>query len=179
MSDQRGDHLKPDRGYLSLGSNIGQREAEVLGAVRLIGQSPDIQIGRLASLYETSPVGRVGGGLFINTVLEVHSLLYPRDLLLRLKSIERALGRSGGHEQAREIDIDIISLGGRLMAETDLTLPHPRYDSRAFVLRPLREIAPGFTCPRTGRGLDEMIDALPPGQEIRRISSRRLVWADR
>ena len=176
MSDQRSDHLRPDRGYLGLGSNIGEREAEVLGAVRLIGESPDIQIGRLASLYETSPVGRVGGGQFINTVLEVHSLLYPRDLLLRLKSIERTLGRSGGHEEAREIDIDIISLGGTVMAETDLTLPHASYDSRAFVLIPLREIAPGFICPRTGRGLEEMIGALPPEQQIRGISSRRLVW---
>jgi 2-amino-4-hydroxy-6-hydroxymethyldihydropteridine diphosphokinase len=177
MSDQRSDHLRPDRGYLSLGSIIGEREVAVLGAVRLIGESPDIQIGRVASLYETSPVGRVGGGLFINTVLEVHSLLYPRDLLLRLKSIERTLGRSGGHGQAREIDIDIISLGGTVMAETDLILPHASYDSRAFVLQPLREIAPEFTCPRTGRGMAEMISALPPEQEIRRISSRRLVWA--
>jgi 2-amino-4-hydroxy-6-hydroxymethyldihydropteridine diphosphokinase len=176
MLEQRSDHLKPDRGYLSLGSNIGEREAEVLGAVRLIGESPDIQIGRLASLYETSPVGRVGGGQFINTVLEVHSLLYPRDLLLRLKSIERTLGRSGGHEEAREIDIDIISLGDTVLADADLTLPHARFDSRAFVLMPLREIAPGFVCPRTGRGIEEMIGALPPAQEVRRVSSRRLVW---
>ena len=176
MSDQRSDHLEPARGYLSLGSNIGDREAEVLLAARLIGDDPDIRSGWLASLHETSPVGQVGGGRFINTVLEVHSLLYPKDLLLRLKSIERIMGRSSGHDEAREIDIDIITLGETVMTGTDLALPHTRYNTRAFVLRPLREIAPGFNCPRTGRGIDELIAALPPEQEIRLVSSRRLRW---
>jgi 2-amino-4-hydroxy-6-hydroxymethyldihydropteridine diphosphokinase len=177
MSDQRSDHLAPVRAYLSLGSNLGEREAAVLRAVRVIGSGPDIRAGRLASLYETSPVGGVEGGPFINTVLEVHSLLCPLDLLLRLKSIERLMGRSGGHGRAREIDIDIITMDRAVMAGDDLTLPHPRYQKRAFVLLPLKEIAPGFRCPVTGRGIDELIGTLAPGQEIRPVSSRRLVRA--
>jgi 2-amino-4-hydroxy-6-hydroxymethyldihydropteridine diphosphokinase len=100
------------------------------------------------------------------------------DLLLRLKSIERAMGRSGGHEQAREIDIDIISLGDMVMSGPELILPHPRFAERAFVLWPLEEIAPDFTCPQTGRSLPELKVAMPPGQEIYPVSGRRMVWAD-
>ncbi len=173
MSDERSSDLGALRGYLSIGSNLGEREASVLGAMRLIDEGEGIEVSCSSSLYETSPVDGVGGGFFINSVLGLLSLLSPTDLLLRMRSIERRMGRSGGHNAAREIDVDIVALEGVVLQDEALTLPHPRYAKRAFVLLPLREIAPDFRCPLTGRHIDQMIAGLPPDQEITLVSTRR------
>jgi 2-amino-4-hydroxy-6-hydroxymethyldihydropteridine diphosphokinase len=85
------------------------------------------------------------------------------------------MGRTGGHQQSREIDIDLVAYGGELLASDRLRLPHPRFHERAFVLIPLREIAPGFVCPRTGRTVDELIGRLPGPGGLVRVSARSLV----
>jgi 2-amino-4-hydroxy-6-hydroxymethyldihydropteridine diphosphokinase len=163
--------------YLALGSNVGSREQTVLGAVRRLAAS-GIRPHALSSLYESEPAEGVGGGRFINAVVEVRSLLCPEDLLNRLKSIEKSLGRTGGHNLPREIDIDIISVGDLILETETLTVPHPRFGDRAFVLLPLKEIAPAFVCPRTGRSIDRLIGTLADKQTVVRASGRCVVSAN-
>jgi 2-amino-4-hydroxy-6-hydroxymethyldihydropteridine diphosphokinase len=92
-----------------------------------------------------------------------------------LKVIETGMGRTGGHQQSREIDLDLVSYGEELVASEALVLPHPRFHERHFVLVPLREIAPGFVCPRTGRGVDDMLARLPGDGGVARVSGRTRV----
>jgi 2-amino-4-hydroxy-6-hydroxymethyldihydropteridine diphosphokinase len=99
------------------------------------------------------------------------------DLLKRLKAMEKAAGRTGDHNEPRELDIDIVAYGGSIVRRDELTVPHPRYRDRAFVLIPLREIAPYFVCPATGRSIDELISSLSGEQAVSRASSRKTVLA--
>lgn len=177
MPDERSVDLKIPRGHLSLGSNIGEREVNVLRALRFIAEMDGLRVGRCSSLYETAPVEGVAGGYFINAVMEVQALLSPTDLLLRLKALEKRLGRSQGHHAAREIDIDIITLGKLSVRLPSLNIPHPRYFERAFVLVPLREIAPDFRCPLTDRHIDCMIENLPSVQMVSQASTRGGIYA--
>lgn len=163
-------------GYLGIGSNLGNRECRILEAVRRL-EVHGISVVALSSLYETEPAEGVGGGRFINAVAEVRTLLCPADLLKRLKTIEKSMGRSGGHNRPREIDIDIVSLGDSVLDTADLVIPHPRYGERAFVVVPLKEIAPDFRCPRSGLGIDDLLEKLGSHAAIARVSGRRVVAA--
>ncbi|MCK5713058.1 MAG: 2-amino-4-hydroxy-6-hydroxymethyldihydropteridine diphosphokinase, partial [Hyphomicrobiaceae bacterium] len=112
---------------------------------------------------------------FINAVVKVRPLLYPGDLLKRLKTIERTMGRTSGHNQPREIDIDIVSYGDTILEAADLTIPHPRFGKRAFVLLPLQEIAPDFCCPLTGRRLGQLKELLREDHAVSRVSGRSII----
>jgi 2-amino-4-hydroxy-6-hydroxymethyldihydropteridine diphosphokinase len=160
--------------YLGIGSNLGNRERRVLEALRYL-ESTGITVVACSSLYESEPAEGSGGGRFINAVVEVRTLLCPADLLNRLKTIEKSMGRTGAHNRPREIDIDIVSLGDTVLETADLVVPHPRFGDRAFVLLPLKEIAPGFRCPLSGRGVDDMIGSLGTGMTIARVSGRRVI----
>jgi 2-amino-4-hydroxy-6-hydroxymethyldihydropteridine diphosphokinase len=163
-------------GYLGLGSNLGNRAQLILRALRRF-EASGIRVSACSGLYESEPAEGVGGGRFLNAVAEVRTLLCPEDLLNRLKTIEKSMGRTGGHNRPREIDIDIVSLGDTVVETAALTIPHPRYHDRAFVLLPLKEVAPAFRCPLTGRSVDEMIDSLESSATVSRISGRRLIAA--
>ena len=159
--------------WLGLGSNVGAREANVLAAARVLrGLSEDAI--HLSALFETTPVGCEPMRDFVNAVAQVRTLHSPGDLLKRVQAIERMMGRSGGHNEPRELDIDIIAVGDRVVDTSDLTLPHPRFAQRSFVLVPLQEIAPHFRCPATGRHIDELVDSLPSREGIRKISARAI-----
>lgn len=132
---------------------------------------------RVSSLYETAPVGCAPMGPFINAVVEFEPLLSPADLLERLRLMEKETGRTGGRDEPRQLDIDIVTYGASIIREETLTVPHPRYRERAFVLVPLREISPSFVCPETGRSVDQLIRSLPAGQFIRPVSRRKAVLA--
>jgi 2-amino-4-hydroxy-6-hydroxymethyldihydropteridine diphosphokinase len=161
--------------YVGLGANLGRREATVLAAARALERRRAARVVRLSSLYETDPVGIGDAPRFINAVAQVVPLLPPGDLLQRLKVIENEMGRAGGHGQSREIDLDLVTCGDDVFHGEDLVLPHPRFHQRAFVLIPLREIAPGFVCPRTGLGIGELIGRLADGGGVARVSGRSLV----
>ncbi|UCG52441.1 MAG: 2-amino-4-hydroxy-6-hydroxymethyldihydropteridine diphosphokinase [Candidatus Latescibacterota bacterium] len=175
MFDPRGSDLSADPAYLSLGSNLGERESAVLGVARTLETSGIGRCVRLSSLYETDPVGCPAMDVFINAVVEFESLLCPVDLLKRLKAMEKRMGRRGGRNEPRELDIDILTMGKTLVDTEDLVVPHPRYRERAFVLIPLRELAPRFRCPATGLGIDELIDALPERHGVVRVSGRKTI----
>jgi 2-amino-4-hydroxy-6-hydroxymethyldihydropteridine diphosphokinase len=177
VPDERGPDLILNPCYASVGANVGDREAAVLGVSRAIEERGAGRRVRMSSLYETAPVGCARMGLFINAVVEFESLLCPEDLLKRFKEIEKAAGRRGGHNEPRELDLDIVAIGAATIRTDELTVPHPRYRERAFVLVPLMEIAPGFVCPETGRRIGEIVSSLRGSQGIVTVSSRRTVLA--
>lgn len=160
-------------GYLGLGANLGDRETTVLTAAKLLETAGIGRSIRVSSLYETEPVGCGPMDPFVNAVVQFEPLLYPRDLLNRLQTIEKLMGRSGGHNEPRELDIDIIALGTTVIEDRDLVVPHPRFRERAFVLIPLKELAPQFACPVTGQSIDELLDAIAPHRGVTRIGARK------
>jgi 2-amino-4-hydroxy-6-hydroxymethyldihydropteridine diphosphokinase len=161
--------------YVGLGSNLGRREAAVLGALRALESAGAARVNAVSSLYESEPDGIPGAPRFVNAVAEVEPLLPAVDLLERMKSIEAGMGRTGGHQQSREIDLDLITYGAETSASDALVLPHPRFHSRAYVLIPLGEIALDFVCPQTGIAVSTLVANLGTGAGgVERISGRMM-----
>lgn len=163
--------------YLGLGANVGDREATILRAAGLLESEGVGRSLRLSSLYESEPVDCAPMEDFVNAVVQLETLLCAEDLLERLQELERRLGRAAAHNEPRRLDIDIIALGNRLIRSEGLTVPHPRYRRRAFVLVPLQEIAPAYRCPETGLPIDDLVAAAAGRGRVTRISSRRVVSA--
>jgi 2-amino-4-hydroxy-6-hydroxymethyldihydropteridine diphosphokinase len=162
-------------GYLGLGSNVGDRRAQLEAAV---GELPSrgVQVLASSSVYETEPVGLVlDQREFYNACLRVETDHGPEELLDACKAVERALGRQPGgvRHGPRPIDVDVLLLGDLQFASDRLTLPHPEVTSRRFVLVPLLELDPGLALPDGTRLADalEALDALGSGegQDVRRV----------
>jgi len=160
--------------HIGIGASLGAREAAVLRAARGIESIGAGVLVRLSSLYETVPIGMVSEAPFVNAVASVRTLLSPDDLLKRLKTMEKRMGRTGGHMEPREIDLDLIACGETCCDSAGLTLPHPRYRARAFVLIPLSEVAPDFVCPATGSDIMTMTKDVDSTGVVR-ISTRQIV----
>jgi 2-amino-4-hydroxy-6-hydroxymethyldihydropteridine diphosphokinase len=155
--------------FLALGSNIGDREANLRDAVTRL-ESHEIHLLRRSSLYETAPQELLDQPWFLNAVVQVETSLFPMQLLARVREIERQMGRRRVTPKGpRNIDIDILFYGRSVIAAPELEVPHPRMAQRRFVLEPLAEIAPDFRHPVTGKTAKEMLAALEP-QGIRRLS---------
>ena len=146
----------------------------MLAALRTLESSGAARVRAVSSLYESEADGIPGAPRFINAVAEVEPLLPAGLLLERMQSIEAGMGRSGGHQQSREIDLDLITYGAETGASPVLTLPHPRFHARAYVLIPLSEIAPGFVCPKTGTPVSDLLARLSAGFAVERISGRTM-----
>jgi 2-amino-4-hydroxy-6-hydroxymethyldihydropteridine diphosphokinase len=136
----------PILAYIGLGSNLGDREASIREAARLIGAR------RLSTVAETEPWGNEQQPMFLNAVAEVETELDPRPLLDRLLEVERQLGRErdGVHWGPRTIDLDLLLYGDNVIDEPGLTVPHPFLRERRFVLEPLAELAPAALVPGLG-----------------------------
>jgi 2-amino-4-hydroxy-6-hydroxymethyldihydropteridine diphosphokinase len=157
--------------FLALGSNVGDREANLRTAVTLL-QGEEIRVRRGSSLYETAPQELLDQPSFLNAVLEVETSLFPLQLLARVREIERKMGRRRVTPKGpRNIDIDILFYGRNVIATAELEVPHPRIAQRRFVLEPLAEIAPEFRHPLTGKTANEMLATLEP-QGVRRLEVR-------
>lgn len=129
--------------FLSLGSNMGNREENLLEAVDAISALPKTQVLKLSHVYETEPVGYVEQDRFLNMAAAISTQLEPFSLLERLQDIERSLKRERKiHWGPRTIDIDILLYGSMEICSETLKIPHPRMLERAFVLVPLRDIYP-------------------------------------
>lgn len=141
------------RGFLGLGSNLGDKRAHLEAALAALRREPSVEVRRVAGFYRTAPLGPVEQDWFLNTVVEIATDLPPRSLLERCQAIEHALGRVR-HERwgPRTIDIDLLWLESGAVAEPGLTLPHPGMHQRSFVLEPLSELAPELEL--QGRRLD-------------------------
>ena len=129
--------------YLGIGSNEGEREANIKKATSLLDATPYIMVKKLSKIFETDPVGPYQGK-FMNGALELDTELEPHHLLFECKKIESELGRT--KEQIkwgpRPIDLDILLYEDKVVRESDLIIPHPLMHKRLFVLEPLLQIAP-------------------------------------
>lgn len=146
--------------YIALGSNLGDRGAILDQAIRLLS----VRVGRVtsvSSVIETEPVGFESEHSFLNQVVAVESELAPLDLLNVTQDIEQQLGRThkskDGVYQDRSCDIDIILYGDRIINDDSLSIPHPRFRERYFVLKPLSEIAPDVVDPVTGKTIETLL----------------------
>ena len=154
--------------YLSLGSNIGDRERNLRDAVELLAE-PELRAVRVSSFYETAPLEVLDQPWFLNAVVEAETDLFPKQLLARVQRIEQALGRRRLKPKGpRTIDIDILLYGGAVIDADELQVPHPRLAERRFVLEPLAELAPNLHHPVTGRTVAEMLLAVAR-QQVRRV----------
>jgi len=166
----------PRRGfnvYVGLGANIAPRLARLRRAAAGLDRLPGTTVLRLSPVYETSPVGPKQKD-FLNAVAKIRTALSPEDLLAALKSLERAHGRKPRRRWGpREIDLDILLYGAVRKKSRRLTVPHPRWRERLFVLWPLTDVAPGLTDPVTKRPARRILSELTaPDQSIRLYRKR-------
>jgi 2-amino-4-hydroxy-6-hydroxymethyldihydropteridine diphosphokinase len=146
--------------YIAIGSNKGNRQDNVIRTLRYVGKN--ILIMRISSFIKTMPAEGSEGGFFLNGVIEGKTHLSPLKLFEFLQETERYIGRKCPHRRGdeREIDLDIIFYGRKIIRTVKLTVPHPRYRERDFVIKPLYEITPGFVDPVTGQTLDSIYRTL-------------------
>jgi 2-amino-4-hydroxy-6-hydroxymethyldihydropteridine diphosphokinase len=160
--------VTPRDGYLGIGSNIGDRRANLQAAVEDLW-THDVVVLASSSVYETEPVGEVlDQREFFNACLKIETPLDPHGLLDACKAVERALGREPGglRHGPRPIDVDVLLLGDLQHQSERLRLPHREVLSRRFVLVPLLELDPDLDVPGGGRAADALA-ALGPGQDVR------------
>jgi 2-amino-4-hydroxy-6-hydroxymethyldihydropteridine diphosphokinase len=156
------------RVYLSVGSNLGDRDAALREAIAAL-EPAGIRVLRVSSIYETEPLDVRDQPLFLNLVVEAETDLFPKQLLARTQAIEQRMGRKRGRPKGpRTIDIDILLYGSSVVDSGGLTVPHPRLPERRFVLEPLAELAPDLRHPVTRRTVHEMLSTVQD-QKVRRL----------
>ena len=147
------------RVYLSLGSNLGNRKANIDEALKRLNEN-GIEVGRVSSLYRTEPVGYTAQAWFLNCAAEAFTELMPLQLVRRCKVIEREMGRRPGSRNGpRPIDIDVLLYENAAVRSAEVIIPHPRLGERRFVLMPLTEIAPGVEHPLSRLTALELLQA--------------------
>lgn len=158
--------------YLSLGSNKGDRRANMMAAIAELRKLDGVAVASVSAMYCAAPVGmKEDAAPFLNCVAELRTALAPLDLLNLLEEIELALGRRGKSLHAdRTIDIDILLYGSRIVTSPRLLVPHPRMAQRRFVLEPLAEIAPHVLHPVLKR-TSSALNALTADQQVTREGS--------
>jgi len=147
--------------YISLGSNLGQREETLRAALRELDELEGVEVTAVSRLRETAPVGGPAQDNYINAVAEVRTSLAAADLLGALQGIEARFGRKRQERWGpRTLDLDLLLYGEAVIQSPELQVPHPRMHERLFVLEPLCEIAPHARNPTLGRSAAELLARL-------------------
>ena len=161
--------------FIGLGSNLAHPRRQLAKALARIDAVPGVQVLRVSPHYRTAPIGGMPQPDYVNAVALVSTSLAPRALLARLLAIERKQHRrrdpSTPRNAPRTLDLDLLLYGARRIRSPQLMLPHPRMHERAFVLRPLCDIAPAARIP--GRGLARRFLPSVRGQRIARTRTHR------
>ena len=157
------------KSYVGIGSNLGEREFLIRKAVEGLRELPRTSVIQVSSLYDTDPVGDIEQPAFLNAVVRLETELEARELLWHLLLIEKRMGRIRTQRWGpRSIDLDLLFHGDEVIEESDLRVPHPEAQNRAFVLLPLQELEPDFTHPETGETIRKMIRGLDPTPSVRK-----------
>jgi len=155
--------------YLSLGSNVGDREHQLREAIRRLATVGTISA--VSSFYETEPVEFTEQPWFMNVAAKFESSLSAAALMSEILSIEQGMGRRRVQKKGpRTIDIDILLFGDDVLQSEAVTVPHPAMQARRFVLEPLAEIAPDAVHPVLHKTIRELRDALGNDQQVRRVN---------
>ena len=168
--------MLPQTVYLSLGSNLGDREANLRAAIAALPEA-GVKVVRVSSFYETEPVDFVDQPWFLNCAVEGETTVEPVVLLRALQKIEAQMGSKKEFAKGpRLIDLDILLYGSETIATPELQIPHPRMRERRFVLVPLAEIAPRFRHPSWSCAAAELLQRVGDTSQVRGFnpSSRRL-----
>ena len=154
--------------YIGIGSNLGDRRANAVEAIRRIGELPTTRVVRASSLYESEPLGNAKTW-FVNSAIEIDTELGAEALLKRLKAIEDAMGRKrvkGKRWGSRIIDLDILLWNQEVVQKKNLKIPHPEMHKRRFVLLPLAELAPHVIHPQIGSSVSALLATVPDKKRV-------------
>jgi 2-amino-4-hydroxy-6-hydroxymethyldihydropteridine diphosphokinase len=158
---------------IALGANLPSAEGgpqQTLEAALEHLEAKGVRVTARSRWYRTAPVPISDQPWFVNGVVRIETALAPMALLQQLRQIEFAFGRQRSvANAARTLDLDIIDYDNRVENTPELTLPHPRMQDRAFVLRPMAEIAPGWRHPTLGKTVEALISVLSPEQKAEPI----------
>ncbi|MEP6570180.1 MAG: 2-amino-4-hydroxy-6-hydroxymethyldihydropteridine diphosphokinase [Acidobacteriota bacterium] len=160
--------------YISLGSNLGDRAGHLLMGIRGMLEA-GLEVTRLSQVYETEPVETFAQPFFLNMVaeLKISAAINPVALMQRLLQIENSLGRTRDSVKGpRTIDLDLLLYGDQTSDSELLTLPHPRFHRRRFVLVPLAELCPGLRHPIVDRTIRELLQDAPDKSVVKLWDSR-------
>src|SRR5512137_2863011 len=157
--------------FLGLGTNLGDRETNLVKAQDLITKSIGL-IDCRSGIYETEPWGFQSDNNFLNMVISVHTVLKPADLIKKIRLIEDQLGRIRNNRQyvSRTIDIDILLYRNIVISTPELNIPHPLIQDRRFVLVPLCEIAPVMIHPVLGKTFTLLLEECKDDREVKKYT---------
>lgn len=154
--------------YLSLGSNLGDRAANLQQAIEKLSDLGIVTA--VSSFYDTEPVEMTNQPWFLNCAVRLDTEKMPRQLIAGILALEQSMGRQRKQQKGpRIIDIDVLLFGSSIVELPNLTIPHPRMHQRRFVLEPLAEIASDARHPVFKRTIRDLRDMLPPGQTVKKL----------
>jgi 2-amino-4-hydroxy-6-hydroxymethyldihydropteridine diphosphokinase len=158
----------PNPVYLSLGSNVGDRAAQLRDALARLSAAG--RVLAVSSFYETEPVEFTQQPWFLNCAVALETNQTPQQLMATILGIEEQMGRRRVQSKGpRSLDIDVLLFADAIIDSAELSIPHPAMHQRRFVLEPLAEIAPEAVHPVLKKTIRELRDALPAGQAVKRV----------